>query len=231
MSFDASAYLRRATGRAKSDVANKLVSMFLHEVSRRLCASLELRVSDPRYTAAVIEAFGANCCYCGRALETDRAAVEHLDGMNRFRVGLHVPGNVILACTRCNREKRRDDSQAKLTLAESGWESFLSHELSGCCAGCNSCAYWARVWPDQMERESKLKEAMEKISAFRSNYLPYLKLNERAKVVLKEKIDSIYRDCQAFATTRIRQAVDDVSGQLITKSTRRQKLPSAVGQR
>ena len=29
MNFDTSGYLRRATGRAKSDVANKLVSMFL----------------------------------------------------------------------------------------------------------------------------------------------------------------------------------------------------------
>ena len=84
MSFDTSAYLRRATGRAKSDVANKLVSMFLHDVSRRLCAKLTLNVNDPCYTQAVEAAFGAACCYCGNPLEIDRAAVEHLDGMNRF---------------------------------------------------------------------------------------------------------------------------------------------------
>src|SRR4051812_21277901 len=99
MSFDTSAYLRRATGRAKSDVANKLISMLLHEVSRKLCSKMELSVNDPRYAKAVCEAFGSNCCYCGRTLESDRASVEHLDGMNRFRIGLHIPGNVIVACT------------------------------------------------------------------------------------------------------------------------------------
>jgi hypothetical protein len=34
--------VRKATSRAKSDVANKLVSMFLHDLSRKICASLEL---------------------------------------------------------------------------------------------------------------------------------------------------------------------------------------------
>jgi len=145
MSFDSSAYLRRATGRAKSDVANKLVSMFLHEISRRLASGLDFGVTDPNYAFAVFKAFGNACCYCGRALESDRAAVEHLDGMNRFRVGLHIPGNVIVSCTRCNREKRRDDSTPKLVLADSGWESFLSHDSTRCVAGCNSCAYWNSV--------------------------------------------------------------------------------------
>jgi hypothetical protein len=214
MSFDTAAYLRRATGRAKSDVANKLVSMFLHDVSRRLCSSLELKVSDARYAAAVAAAFGANCCYCGRPLESDRAAVEHLDGMNRFRVGLHIPGNVILACTRCNREKRRDDSQPVLKLAKSGWESFLSHDSNGCAAGCNSCGYWEGVWPEGADRASRLREARERIGSFRNNYPRYLELNERARAILGQKIDVIYRDCQEFATKRIREAVEAVVGQL-----------------
>ena len=70
MSFDTSAYLRRATGRAKSDVANKLVSMFLHDVSRRLCASLELKVSDPRYC------LGRCRCLWGKLLLLRAAARE-----------------------------------------------------------------------------------------------------------------------------------------------------------
>jgi hypothetical protein len=82
MKFDSSTALRKATGRAKSDVANKLVSMLLHEISRRACSAGELWVSDPSYSAAVIQAFGHDCLYCGRILEQDRAAVEHLDGMN-----------------------------------------------------------------------------------------------------------------------------------------------------
>ena len=210
MSFDTSAYLRRATGRAKSDVANKLVSMFLHNVSRRLCNKLELTVKDHRYAEAVANAFGMNCCYCGRTLENDRASVEHLDGMNRFRVGLHIPGNVIVACTQCNREKRRDDSIVTLTLAESGWESFLSHNSMKCKDSCNSCKYWIKIWPETSGRNMNLQLAQGRIREFRAIYGDYLELNVRAKVVLAEKIDAIYRDCQQFATTRIEEAVEDV---------------------
>jgi hypothetical protein len=124
MTFQTSLYMRRATGRAKSDVANKLVSMLLHEVSRKICGSLKLNVSDSDYIEAVVQRFGDCCCYCERPLENDRAAVEHLDGMNRFRAGLHIPGNVTVSCKKCNNEKRRDDQRPELVLANSGWESF-----------------------------------------------------------------------------------------------------------
>jgi hypothetical protein len=215
MSFDTAAYLRRATGRAKSDVANKLVSMFLHDVSRKICSSLELKVNDPRYALAVAASFGTDCCYCGKTLETDRAAIEHLDGMNRLRVGLHIPGNVILSCNRCNREKRRDDSMHTLTLAESGWESFLAHDSTRCVSSCNSCAYWSYVWPEAGERVSKLGAAKERIAAFRQGYLQYLELNIKARLVLTEKILAIYRDCQEFATTRIRKASEEALRELV----------------
>lgn len=215
MSFDTSAYLRRATGRAKSDVANKLVSMFLHDVSRKLCNKLELNVNDPRYAEAVTLAFGTACCYCGKILENDRAAVEHLDGMNRFRVGLHIPGNVIVACTRCNREKRRDDSTPTLTLGESGWESFLSHNSKNCGDTCNSCKYWGGIWPDENERISKLDTARNKIRTFRNNYASYLEVNAKARILLAAKMDVIYRDCQQFATIRIKEAVEDVLRDLV----------------
>jgi len=219
MSLDTSAYLRRPTGRAKSDVANKLVSMFLHDVSRRLCSGLELSVNDPRYADAVAKAFGTNCCYCGRILESDRAAVEHLDGMNRFRVGLHIPGNVVVACTRCNREKRCDDSKPTLILAESGWESFLSHSSKNCVEGCNSCRYWCGVRPESNERDLNLEAALRTIRVFRGNYRIYVDLNTKAKVVLSAKMDAIYRDCQHFATTRIKDAVEDALRGLIPGTT------------
>ena len=45
MSFDVSRALKKSTGRAKSDVANKLVSMFLHEVSRKACSAFGMTVS------------------------------------------------------------------------------------------------------------------------------------------------------------------------------------------
>lgn len=215
MTFDTTAYLRRATGRAKSDVANKLVSMFLHEVSRKLSANLGLSVGDARYVAGVSKTFGTNCCYCERALENDRAAVEHLDGMNRFRVGLHIPGNVVVACTRCNREKRRDDSIPVLKLAATGWESFLSHRFQNCTATCNSCLYWTTIWPDLTERTMRMNAALRRIQVFRASYASCLEVNAKVRVLLAAEIGDIYRDCQQFATTRIKQAVDDVLRELI----------------
>jgi HNH endonuclease len=209
VSFDTSAYLRRATGRAKSDVANKLVSMFLHGVSRKLAASLGLAVTDAVYTTAVAEVFGVNCAYCGRSLEHDRAAVEHLDGMNRFRVGLHIPGNVVLACKRCNSEKRRDDSLNQLVLAETGWESFLAHGSSRCGSGCKTCAYWRSLWPAEIEPRERLLRVHVKIAEFRARYPRSIDFSEKARTQLRPVLDKLYRDCQRFATETIQGAVDD----------------------
>ena len=209
MSFPASAYLRRATSRAKSDVANKLVSMFLHDLSRKICASLELSVTDLRYATAVEATFGSSCCYCGKPLEKDRTSVEHLEGMNRFRLGLHIPGNVILACRFCNGEKRRDDQAIRLTLAEYGWESFLSHDSTRCRTGCNSCRYWSMVWTAPTERAERMKDARQKISDFRGNYPASLQWSLGARNVLRQTVDSVYRDCQDFATNQIQKTVDE----------------------
>jgi len=214
MTFAASAYLRTATSRAKSDVANKLVSMFLHDLSRRICSSLELSVRDPRYTLAVEAAFGNNCCYCGRPLEKDRTAVEHLEGMNRFRLGLHTPGNVILACRLCNGEKRRDDQLVHLTLAECGWESFLSHDSTRCSAGCNSCRYWGTVWTDPTERVERMMYARQKIAAFRSQYPASLRWSRNAGTLLRQTVDSLYRGCQEFATNQIQKTVEETFSSL-----------------
>jgi len=190
-------------------VANKLVSMFRHDLSRKICASLELSVTDPRYTTAVEAAFGGNCCYCCRPLENDRTSVEHLEGMNRFRLGLHVPGNVILACKPCNGEKRRDDQLVRLTLAEHGWESFLSHDSTRCGAGCNSCRYWGMVWADPTERVARMKGAREKIATFRSRYPESLRWSRGAATLLRGAVDTLYRGCQEFATSQIQKNVDE----------------------
>jgi len=204
-----SACLRTATSRAKSDVANKLVSMFLHDLSRKICASLGRSVTDAQYSAAVEAVFGNNCSYCYQPLEKDRISVEHLEGMNRFRLGLHIPGNVILACKRCNGEKRRDDQLHQLTLAESGWESFLSHDSTRCGVVCNTCLYWRTVWPEATERMERMKNARQKIAAFRGQYPASLSWSRGATTVLRQTVDSLYRGCQEFATSQIRTTVDE----------------------
>ena len=223
MSFPTSAYLRKATARAKSDVANKLVSMFLHDLSRRICVRLTMSVSDAAYADAVADTFGTNCCYCGKPLELDRAAVEHLEGMNRFRLGLHIPGNVIVACRRCNGEKRRDDQLNDLILATSGWESFLWHDSTCCKTTCKTCSYWAAVWPNPIKRAENIKNAREKIAFFRSRYTESLKWSESARNSLRATVDSLYRECQEFATVQIRRTVEEafvsLSGEVSQPST------------
>jgi predicted transcriptional regulator len=97
---DASSQLRSATRRAKSDVANKLVSMFLHELSRKISQNWEIRIGSEKYEEIVRQWFQNRCPYCSRDLTINDAVIEHLDGMNRLRAGLHVTGNVLVACKR-----------------------------------------------------------------------------------------------------------------------------------
>jgi hypothetical protein len=203
MSFDSAKALQRATGRAKSDVANKLVSMLLHEISRKACTAGGMTVPDLRYRESVLRKFGHRCLYCGRDLEHDRSSVEHLDGMNRFRVGLHVPGNVAMSCRRCNNEKRRDDQSPTLTLAPSGWESFLSHDGTRCNPGCKSCGYWAAVWLDSSQRRLALTEAQERIRLFRAPYIRFIAWSANSRPAIQQKVEALYRACQDFATTEI----------------------------
>lgn len=203
MNFDSASALRKATGRAKSDVANKLVSMFLHEVSRRACAAGGVTVSEKSYLQAVTNAFGHHCVYCGRELEHDRTSVEHLDGMNRFRLGLHVPGNVAVSCRRCNSEKRRDDQKPVLTLAPSGWESFLSHDGNHCHPPCKTCSYWRTVRADASERTEMLTLARARIQEFRLPFASYTEWSRVTKDAIQSRVEALYRACQNFATSQI----------------------------
>ena len=163
---DPTSQLRSATRRAKSDVANKIVSMFLHELSKKIAEQWRYRIDGEEYGKLVREWFNNKCPYCSLPLADGQPVIEHLDGMNRYRAGLHVAGNVLVACKRCNSEKRRDDSAKTLSLAESGWASFLSHDGSRCAASCPTCTYWCSVWKDETERRTRLRENSEKITFF-----------------------------------------------------------------
>ncbi len=168
---DATSQLRTATARAKSDVANKLISMFLHELSRKICREWGMRVDGADYGELVRVRFGNSCPYCLRVLDETNPAVEHLDGMpNRLRTGLHIPGNVLVSCRKCNGEKRRDDGLKVLVLADSGWASFLSHDGTRCPPSCATCRYWETVWPDGQVRVGHLAENLERIRSFRREF-------------------------------------------------------------
>jgi hypothetical protein len=207
MSFDSSKYLQRATTRAKSDVANKLISMLLHAVSRSVCRSIGLSVADCDYADIVHNIFGDACGYCERSFERDRVAIEHPDAMNRFRVGLHIPGNVIVACKSCVGEKRRDDSMKTLVLAATGWESFLAHDGQFCAPNCKTCAYWRRLIPDDGVRSRVLLERRRRIKNFRNRFPESMRWSTTAAALLRPRLESIYKECQDFALLAIAACV------------------------
>lgn len=200
--------LRSATRRAKSDVANKLVSMFLHELSRRISQKWPIRADGEEYEALVRKTFNNRCPYCSRELADTISVIEHLDGMNRYRAGLHVPGNVLVACRRCNSEKRRDDSLKVLSLAISGWESFLSHEGSRCASSCLTCRYWETVWKDGAERRMRLTESLERVRCFRRGFPEFEQILPSLADTLPLLLTKLYSDCQTFAETEINSLLE-----------------------
>jgi hypothetical protein len=205
---DPTSQLRSATRRAKSDVANKLISMFLHELSRRLSQRWHVRVDGEEYGKLVRQWFNNQCPYCLRSLADTESIIEHLDGMNRYRAGLHVPGNVLVACRRCNGEKRRDDSLRVLMLAESGWASFLSHDGARCATSGITCQYWKTRWDDDGERATRLGENLERIRSFRSTFSEFGPLLPALAGTLPGLLTKLYSDCQIFAETEIRSLLE-----------------------
>jgi hypothetical protein len=200
--------LRSATRRAKSDVANKLVSMCLHEMSRRISQGWKIKVDSEEYESLVRERFGNRCPYCSCELTNSDSVIEHLDGMNRYRAGLHVPGNVLVACKKCNSEKRRDDSLEILLLAKFGWESFLSHDGERCVAECSTCQYWRSVWNDEAERKQRLSENLQRIRSFRSTFLEFEQLLPSRLETQPVLLTKLYADCQSFAEKEIRSLIE-----------------------
>lgn len=177
--------------------------MFLHRLSRNVTEIIGEAITDPSYATAVASMFGSKCAYCGRALDKDRVAVEHLDGMNRFRLGLHLTGNVVVSCKRCNTEKRRDDQRPILVLAQTGWESFLSHDSTRCESSCKSCSYWASIWPDDSSRRQNMEEALSRLRVFRDRYHTANDWINQHRILLNEQVERLYRDGQVYAVTEI----------------------------
>jgi hypothetical protein len=186
--------------------------MFLHEVSRRVSRKWSLKVDGEEYEKLVRERFNNQCPYCSRDLTTTTPVVEHLDGMNRYRAGLHVPGNVLVACRKCNGEKRRDDSLRVLSLAASGWESFLSHDGSRCAPSCLTCVYWKDTWEDEKERKVRLGENLQRIRSFRSTFSEFQQILPSLTERLPELSAKLYSDCQAFAETEIKSLLERCEG-------------------
>jgi hypothetical protein len=205
---DPTSQLRSATRRAKSDVANKLVSMFLHELSRRISRTWRMTADSEAYEKIVRERFENRCPYCSCDLANTVTVIEHLDGMNRLRVGLHLPGNVLAACRRCNNEKRRDDSLLVLSLAKSGWESFLSHDGTRCAPTCRTCLYWKEIWVEEAERKLRLSENLQRLRLFRISFSEFERTLPSLIDTMPALLTKLYADCQDFAEREMESLLD-----------------------
>jgi hypothetical protein len=208
---DSASKLRLATRRAKSDVANKLISMCLHEMSRRISQRWQIKVDGEEYEGLVRERFENRCPYCSCELTELNSVIEHLDGMNRYRAGLHVPGNVLVACKRCNSEKRRDDSLEVLSLAGTGWESFLCHDGTTCAASCRTCVYWGSLWSNELERKRRLDENLQKIRSFRSAFSEFEQILPALLETHPALLTKLYIDCQVFAEREIKSLLESTT--------------------
>jgi hypothetical protein len=196
---------------AKSDVANKLISMFLHELSRSLSKTCVVKVKIQEYVQMVRESFNNLCPYCSRELTWENSVVEHLDGMNRLRAGLHVPGNVLVACKECNNRKRTDDSRPSSSLlARSGWASFLSHDGTRCSLLCMTCEYWKRIWPDASLRKAHLADNLARIQLFRNRFTEVSYDLSALMSALPSRLIDLYSACQTFAETEINSLLKEV---------------------
>jgi len=184
--------------------------MFLHELSRKISQSWSVKVDGEEYGNLVRKWFNTQCPYCCCDLTNTESVIEHLDGMNRYRVGLHVPGNVLMACRRCNSEKRRDDSLRVLLLAQSGWESFLSHDGTRCVTLCRTCRYWRSIWNDDIERRLRLNENLQRIRSFRSGFPELLQVLPSFTQTHPELLGKLYSDCQTFAEMEIKSLLERV---------------------
>ena len=182
--------------------------MLLHELSRRIAESWQFRIDGEEYEKLVREWFENKCPYCCRPLVDGQSVIEHLDGMNRYRAGLHVAGNVLVACRRCNGEKRRDDSAKTLSLAGSGWASFLSHDGTRCAASCLTCRYWHSVWEDEAERKTQLGANAKRIQSFRSAFPEFEQVLPSIREALPGLLTKLYSDCQSFAEKEIRTLLE-----------------------
>ena len=198
--------------------------MFLHELSRRVAENWQFRIDGEEYENVVREWFGNKCPYCSRPLVDGQSVIEHLDGMNRYRAGLHVAGNVLVACKRCNGEKRRDDSAKTLSLADSGWGSFLSHDGTRCAPRCLTCRYWSSLWGQEAERKARLGENAERIRSFRAVFPELEQVLPAIREVVPQLLTKLYSDCQSFAEKEIStilEGLDRIAGAHVPQHSER----------
>jgi hypothetical protein len=94
--------------KAKSDIANTAVRIFLQDFGAEYDEMRDLPKYAKRKHLPEIKAFfGDQCCYCGVEFGSGQPAVQdHLVPLNRTDLGLHAWGNIVPSCAGCNAAKQ-----------------------------------------------------------------------------------------------------------------------------
>ena len=103
------------------DAANTAVRAFLTEIAKGYSKGQIYNRASRSGKAIwdrIFTAFSGECAYCGVKNEREKLTVEHLIMFNWKECGLHLPGNTVPACRRCN--KRGKDAGRYHT-----WEEHL----------------------------------------------------------------------------------------------------------
>jgi hypothetical protein len=107
----------RPMARARSDIANMAVRIFLQEIGADYDRQRDLPPFQDKDFKTVKEFFGNRCCYCDADFDVAQDAVQdHLEPVNRTDLGLHAWGNVVPACRDCNAKKHGGN-----------WKDFIIH--------------------------------------------------------------------------------------------------------
>ena len=186
---DSCSLLRSATRRAKSDVANKLISMFLHELSK-VTENWPTRVDGKQYEDLVRRWFNNQCPYCPPAQGSTHPGM----------CWLHVKSAIA---------KSADDSSKTLSLANSGWESFLSHDGTRCAPLCLTCQYWKSIWEDETPGQLGIYANLQKLRSFRCAFSEFERVFPSLAQNLPSLLTKLYCDCQSFAEKEIKSLLDD----------------------
>ena len=113
------------------------------------------------------EIFEGKCAYCGKS--TDIIQMDHLIMINRNEYGLHHPGNIVPACSKCN--KRSKDKNKNYNK----WENHLLYV----CERDNEKSLFAERW-------KKIKDHIN------NGEFAYPKLTSEEKKAIQIIVENLY---------------------------------------
>lgn len=157
--------------RAKSDIANMAIRIFLQDMGRAYDEERNLPPYNRRkHFPAIRTFFEERCCYCGASFDRTAAHQDHLVPVNKTDLGLHAWGNIVPACQECNTRKHGSD-----------WRDFIV-QRAGADARDRHAKVCAFIDEYDYEQKSDLKDTAEEL---------YAEVGSIALTLINEKIKRI----------------------------------------